>query len=43
MKIVFSVLILLVVFLSGCASVQEAYKPLYQVQPEKTELKVEKQ
>ena len=37
MKLTLSVLALIV--LSGCASVQDNYKPLYQVVPEKQEIK----
>ncbi len=42
MKIKFIVLTTLIMCFTGCSSIQETYKPLYQVKPEKTALKVEK-
>jgi|JTFO01.1.fsa_nt_gb PBP1b-binding outer membrane lipoprotein LpoB len=40
MKIVALVLVGCAFFYNGCSSVQETYKPLYQVEPQKVELEV---
>lgn len=33
------IVIIFIVFLSGCTAIQETYKPLYQVKPEVQQLK----
>lgn len=41
MKTMILILLSIIFYTSGCTSIQEEYKPLYQVEPQKVELKAD--
>jgi len=43
MKVSLILCTLFIIYCSGCSSIQETYKPLYQVEPDKIEIEVKKQ